>query len=47
MVKMKNPNREGIWKVFKESDVEAAKENGWTEFDKPKPKKTKKSKGGK
>ena len=37
-------------KEFRESDVESAKANGWTEIDKPKVKKDKKSKktwGGK
>tara|TARA_Y100001963_G_scaffold135300_1_gene196749 strand:- start:46 stop:195 length:150 start_codon:yes stop_codon:yes gene_type:complete len=36
MVKMENPNRKGQVKIFKESDVEAAKKLGWTEFGKPK-----------
>ena len=48
MVKMKNSNREGTWKMFAESDVEAAKANGWVLFDTPKPKKkAKKDKGDK
>ena len=50
MVKMENPNRKGKIKVFKDADVESAKANGWTEIDKPKVKKDKKSKktwGGK
>lgn len=47
MVKMENANRKGLWKEFKEADVEAAKINGWTEVVKPKAKKAKKTKGDK
>ena len=47
MVKMESPNRKGLWKEFKESDVESAKANGWTEVGKPKAKKSKKTWGGK
>ena len=50
MVKMESPNRKGQIKIFRDSDVESAKAMGWTEIDKPvpnKPKKAKKSKGGK
>ena len=47
MVKMENPNRKGKIKNFKESDVESAKANGWSEVDKPKAKKSKKTWGGK
>tara|TARA_Y100001937_G_scaffold126872_1_gene197317 strand:+ start:1763 stop:1918 length:156 start_codon:yes stop_codon:yes gene_type:complete len=36
MIKMKNPNRKGLFKFFKEESVEAAKANGWIEADKPK-----------
>ena len=46
MVKMESPNRKGLWKMFKESSVEAAKANGWKEVVKSKPK-AKKSKGDK
>ncbi len=46
MVKMESPNRKGLWKEFKEADVEAAKANGWKEVVKSKPK-AKKSKGDK
>lgn len=48
MIKMQHKNRPGQFKRFEESNVEAAKANGWEEFDKPKakakakPKKTKK-----
>ncbi len=42
MVKMESPNRKGLWKEFKEADVEAAKANGWKEVVKSKPKKSKK-----
>ena len=31
-----NPLRKGLFKFFKEEDVEAAKANGWVEADKPK-----------
>ena len=34
-------------KEFRDSDLESAKANGWTEVDKPKAKTSKKSKGGK
>jgi len=34
-------------KQFRDSDVEAAKANGWEELDKPKANKAKKSKGAK
>ena len=34
-------------KEFKDADIESAKANGWEEVDKPKPKTSKKSKGGK
>ena len=44
MVKMKSPNRKGQWKEFKEANVAAAKANGWTEVNKPKAKKAKKTK---
>jgi len=47
MVKMKSPNRKGLWKEFKEADVEKAKSMGWTEVVKSKPKKEKKVKGEK
>ena len=47
MVKMESPNRKGLWKEFKESDVESAKANGWTEVGKPKVKKGSKAKGEK
>ena len=46
MVKMESPNRKGLWKEFREADVEAAKVNGWKELVKSKPK-AKKSKGAK
>ena len=36
MVKLESKNRAGQWKMFKESDVESAKANGWTEVGKPK-----------
>tara|TARA_R110002012_G_scaffold268623_1_gene452593 strand:- start:410 stop:532 length:123 start_codon:yes stop_codon:yes gene_type:complete len=36
MVKMESPNRKGLWKMFKEVDVEAAKVLGWKEVTKPK-----------
>ena len=39
VVKMTSPNRPGLWKEFDQSKVEEAKKNGWTEADKPKPKK--------
>ena len=44
---MKSPNRKGLFKLFKISDVEEAKKNGWEQFDKPKAKSPKKSKGDK
>ena len=47
MIKMESPNRKGLWKEFKESDVESAKANGWTEVGKPKVKKVSKAKGEK
>ena len=47
MVKMENANRKGLWKEFKEADVESAKANGWEEVNKPKAKTSKKPKGGK
>ena len=34
-------------KEFRESDLESAKANGWSEVDKPKAKKSKKTLGGK
>ena len=34
-------------KEFRDSDLESAKANGWTEVDKPKVKKSKKTWGGK
>ena len=34
-------------KEFNDADIESAKANGWKEVDKPKPKTSKKSKGGK
>tara|TARA_Y100000401_G_scaffold73348_1_gene59367 strand:+ start:33758 stop:33880 length:123 start_codon:yes stop_codon:yes gene_type:complete len=36
MVKMESPNRKGLWKEFKEADVDAAKALGWKEVVKPK-----------
>ena len=45
MVKMENPNRKGTWKEFRDSDVESAKANGWTEVGKSKAKKVSKVKG--
>ena len=47
MVKLVSPNRKGQWKEFKEEDVANAKANGWTEKDKPQPKKKKVVKGDK
>ena len=47
MVKMENPNRNGMIKSFNESDVDSAKKLGWKEVGKIYNKKTKKSKGGK
>ena len=45
MIKLKSKNRPNTWKRFAEADVEAAKANGWEEFDKPKAKpKSKKKK---
>ena len=44
---MESPNRKGKIKIFKEADVEAAKAMGWTELNKPKANKAKKSKGAK
>ena len=44
VVKMTPPNRPGQFKRFENADVDAAKKNGWTEADKPKPKKAKKVK---
>lgn len=35
MVKMKNKNRPGQFKMFDKSEVEDAKNYGWVEFDKP------------
>ena len=46
MVKMKSPNRKGLWKMFAEADVDAAKAKGWSEVVKSKPA-VKKSKGDK
>ena len=43
---MKSPNRKGLWKLFRESDVEAAKTKGWEEVVKSTPK-VKKTKGDK
>ena len=40
MVKMESPNRKGLWKEFKDVDVESAKANGWTEVVNPKVKKS-------
>ena len=37
-VKLTHPNRKGQFKIYKKADVEAAKANGWIEWDKPKPK---------
>ena len=44
MIKLKSKNRPGQFKRFEESDVKAAKANGWEELDKlkAKPKKAKK-----
>ena len=47
MIKMESPNRKGQWKMFKESDAESAKANGWKEMSKPKANKVKKAKGDK
>ena len=47
MIKLKSKNRPGQFKRFEESDVKAAKANGWEELDKPKANKAKKSKGAK
>ena len=41
------PNGTVLIKEFNDADIEAAKANGWEEVDKPKPKTSKKSKGGK
>ena len=49
-LKLYNDTYKSYRKEFKEADVESAKAMGWTEIDKPvpnKPKKAKKSKGGK
>ena len=47
MIKMESPNRKGQWKMFRESDIESAKANGWKEFGKSKAKKVSKAKGDK
>ena len=45
---MTKSNGTKLIKKFRDSDVEAAKENGWTELDaKPQAKKSKKTSGGK
>ena len=45
MIKLKSKNRPGQFKRFEESDVKAAKANGWEDLDKPKAKpKSKKKK---
>ena len=44
MIKMENPNRKGVWKQFKESDVKAAEKLGWKKVGKIYNKRSKKTK---